>query len=386
MLADANQPGYQTFGPDPGYDNYQPAVEAQSSSGELYAAASLPSSNTIHVVHLTGTPPAASFSSTDTYLVSQLTTPPNAVQRGSGMSVDTGDDRISSAVLLGGVLYVSANDACSDPNGSITACGRVMEIDTNQNNLIGEADLGVNGGDWYYLALAPDTSGNLLAVFDYSSPTDYPGMGAIAAIGPVVGENGGNFTNWMSLATGTAPNNSGRAGDYSGAAIDWSNPRDVWVGSEVGDSLGVDFGQWGSHVDSISLTPGALPTEAAHQVWNPGGAYSGSTRQGYRIRIQTGGGGGRIEKISLSGAVLTCHDGYRNRFGSTIIPAPGATLNTNGHYTATQTFRPDNFSHWTTTTISGTLTNNTISGTFKQAESSRHHGICRTGTVSYSAR
>ena len=210
------------------------------------------------------------------------------------MLIDTGDNRISSAVESNGGLYVEANDACVDPSNTLHACVRVMEINITANTLTGEADLGADNADWYYGAVSPDLSGNLIAVFDHSSPGTYPGIGAIAAIGPIQGENGGTFTNWTALATGTAPNESGRYGDYSGAALDWDNPQDVWVGSEVGDNLGIDTTQWASHIDSISLSESALPVTGVHQVWYPGTIYRGPTRQGWRIRIHTGGGGGRI--------------------------------------------------------------------------------------------
>ena len=261
-----------------------------------------------------------------------------------------------------------------------------MEIDITVNVLIGEADLGISGSDWYYGAVSPDSSGNLIAVFDYSSPTDYPSIGAIAATGPIQGENGGTFTNYIDLATGTAPNESGRYGDYSGAAVDWDNPADVWVGSEVGDDLGIDTNQWASHVDSISLAENALPDTGVHQLWYPGSIYRGPTRQGWRIRIHIDGGGGRVGEVIVTGISLRCQDNYRNSFGITIAKTPAPAFGPSGRFRVSEPLRPDPFAHWTRVTATGQVNNNRITGTVSARESSRKHGICRSGGIRFTAR
>ena len=384
MIAGAFSPGSQDFGPDPAYDNYQPARELAPSAEELFVSAQIPTSNVIHVIHFAGVPPNATVTATDTFLVTSLSTPPNAAQRGSNVLIDTGDNRISSAVLLNGVLYIEANDACTDSTGTTHSCVRVMEVDTTANQLIGEEDLGTDGGDWYYGAVSPDSSGNLIAVFDYSSPSDYPSIGSIAAMRPIQGENDATLTYWITLANGTAPSESGRYGDYSGAALDLDNPADVWVGSEVGDSLGVDTYQWATHVDAISASESALPATSAHQVWYPGGVYHGRTRQGWKIGVHTGGGGGRVEEIDLGGISLRCRGKYRDVLSATLAPTPGAALAA-GRFRINTSLGPDSFARWDRVTVSGVLNYSRISGTISAREGSRHHGLCQSGTVRFTA-
>lgn len=386
MIAGAATPGDQTFGPDPSYDNYQPALQLQPSAEQLFVSAQFPTSNVIHVIHFDGVPPNGTVVATNTFLVNPLYTPPSASQRGSGTQIDTGDDRISSAVLSDGVLYVEANDACRDANGTLHSCVRVMEVDTTAKALIGETDLGTDGGDWYYGAVSPDAYGNLMAVFDYSSPTDYPSIGAIGAIGPIQGENGGTFTDYTTLATGTAPNESGRYGDYSGAALDWDNPSDVWVGSEVGDDLGVDPNQWASHVDSVSLSENGLPATGVHQLWSPGSIYRGLTRQGWRIRIHIGGGGGRVEQVNLTGIGLRCQDNYDDSFSLNLSKSPGSAFGTSGRFRMTKLLRPDPFAYWTGVAITGQVSYNRITGKVSAREASRTHGMCRSGGIRFTAK
>lgn len=386
MIAGAAAPGYQTFGPDPSYDNYQPALQLQPSTEQLFVSAQLPTSDTIHVIHFIGIPPNGAVTATNTFLVIPLSTPPNAAQRGSNVLVDTGDDRISSAVESNGVLYVEANDACVDSSNTLHACVRVMEVNTTTSTLTGEADLGEDNTDWYYGAVSPDSAGNLIAVFDHSSPSSYPGIGAIAALGPIQGENGGTFTDWTALATGTAPNESGRYGDYSGAALDWDNPADVWVGSEVGDDLGVDSSEWASHIDSVSLSETAVPAPGVHQVFYPGTTYRGQTRQRWRIQVQTGGGGARVERIRVGGIALRCQDHYSDSVSITITKTPAPAFGSSGRFRISERLASDPFAHWTRVKATGQINGNRIAGTVSAQESSRKHGICRSGGVRYTAR
>lgn len=385
MIAQHQTLDFQTLGPDLAYDNYQPAVELQPSAQELFASAQIPTANVIHLVHFTGEPPNAVVTATNTVLVTPLYTPPAAVQKGTGVRIDTGDNRIASAVLLNGVLYLSANDLCLSANGSNQACGRVMEIDTVHSSLIGETDLGFNGGDQFYTALAPDGLGNLLAVFDYSSPHDYPSIGTVAALGPILGEDGGNFTGEVTLASGSAPNTSGRYGDYSGAAIDSTNPADVWVGSQVGDDLGVDTKSWGSHVDAISLSANTVPLAGVHQIANPGGTYRGKTRQRYGISLYIGGGGGRVERVRLGGITLQCRHHYHDRLSLTVVQSPASLISSAGQFRIVEQLGPDRFARTAVVTVMGVSVNGRFSGTVETHEASRHHGNCRSGRIAYTA-
>ena len=90
MIAGASTPGYQTFGPDPSYDNYQPALQLQPSTEQLFVSAQSPTSNVIHVIHFDGVPPEGTIVATNTFLVTPLNTPPSATQRGSAVQVGHG--------------------------------------------------------------------------------------------------------------------------------------------------------------------------------------------------------------------------------------------------------------------------------------------------------
>jgi hypothetical protein len=145
-----------------------------------------------------------------------------------------------------------------------------MEISTagQQPTLTGENDIGFPNGDTYYAAIRRDTHGNAIILFDYSSPHDWPSVAVTAAVGPIVGEQGGNFISPVILAEGTASTTS-RWGDYSGAAIDPTNRDVIWTAAQVADNFGdasLDAPyRWATHIDAVSVidsTLAYLPHEA----------------------------------------------------------------------------------------------------------------------------
>src|SRR5262249_53345728 len=76
-------------------------------------------------------------------------------------------------------------------------------LEAEQRRLIGENDIGFPDADTYDAAIRPDTHGNAIIMFDYSSPHDWPSVAVTGALGPISGEQGGDFLGPFTLAQGT---------------------------------------------------------------------------------------------------------------------------------------------------------------------------------------
>ncbi len=198
-------------------------------------------------------------------------TPP-AQQNGTSTTIQTDDDRFLNAVWENGHIWTADDTQCT-PSGDtaprsclnyldITASNTgVVSLSTNQIN-----NVGVLGGYLYYPAVSMDSSGNVFTVFDESSSTTFPtimsatipsGGSALSAFHTVQASAG--FYNPPSFACASiASTNACRWGDYSGAAQDPANPKDVWVISEAQDgqtspacALASDC--WGSYFTDLTL-------------------------------------------------------------------------------------------------------------------------------------
>ena len=203
---------------------------------------------------------------------------PPAQQGGTATTVQTDDDRFLNAVWENGHIWTADNTECTPTGDSaprscldyvgITASSTgVVNATINQIN-----NVGVSGSYLYYPAVSLDSSGDVITVFDESSSTTFPtivsstipsGGSALSAFQTV--KTSAGFYNPSFGCTTIGSTNACRWGDYSGAAQDPSNPKDVWVISEAQDgqtstACSVASECWASYVTDLTL---AGPTVTA---------------------------------------------------------------------------------------------------------------------------
>jgi hypothetical protein len=173
--------------------------------------------------------------------INATTAPPQAVQQNSAGVIDTGDDRLLTAVWQNNQLWTTLGDGnfCpnANPNGpGLRSCVKVIEVLTDNVPMFVQKETTLDSGDFtYHPALSLDSVGDLFMVFSRSSATMYPSVW-------VTGLPASTPNIWSlsaALQAGTGPYDSktlcggnNRWGDYSGASIDGGDPTDIWLAGE----------------------------------------------------------------------------------------------------------------------------------------------------------
>jgi hypothetical protein len=232
-------PGFQYFPPDQGMF----AIQGISSSGQpLYMAAVGSSKSKTGVSVTTTDVPVAPF-----------LTPPDAPQAGSTNLIATNGDWLVGSVLDEShqTMWVSGESACVPKGDTATrSCLRFVQLSLSGTKpaLIQDLTFGVQGKYLYYPALALDPNGNMSAVYNVSSSSDYVGVYA-------GGQRFGSPSTFQSpvlLKAGEAPYDitPPRWGDYSGASSD-PTPESLynWLAGEYAQAA--NGGQWGTWISSV---------------------------------------------------------------------------------------------------------------------------------------
>ncbi len=252
-----------TYGPIGAYSSFAPVQSLSPSSTEYVVSVDEPRSSVVHLLTVTGIPPAAvQITEVATPAIRPLATPPNSPQPplangGRVRAIQTNDDRVLDSVWENRKLWFSGNDRCL-PSGDSTlrSCGRVVELSTATNAVDWDTDLSRTGGGVFYPAIRPDASGNLVVVYGESSPTLLPRVAAVARMPD------GTFTGPVTIAQSTGQHTGDRYGDYFGAGRDPANPGVIWVVGETGTAPRSTAG-WGTVVGSVVVTPaGGTPPAA----------------------------------------------------------------------------------------------------------------------------
>ena len=251
----------QFFRPDTTRFDVVPAISLTSSS-TAYAAYNDSCTSTtsctavvaaIGVVALTGTPPSAVTWTESDPAITPTTQPPAADQPGAPASIATTDDRFLTVAYDGGTLYVSGNDGCIPTGDSVVRpCARLIEVAVGSSPTVPvDGDLRYVGGDLYYPAVVPDANGDVFMAATFSSASVYPeatgltiAAGASSFSGVLFQPGSGTYSYSGCASTGC------RWGDYSGAAVDPSNPSDVWLAGEYAPTSGSD---WGTAIGEMTL-------------------------------------------------------------------------------------------------------------------------------------
>jgi hypothetical protein len=202
-------------------------------------------SGTLQVFTLTGSPPGAVQVTVTGSPIAMADLPPSARQPDPRYVLDTGDFRVQDAVWSRGVLWLGFNEAC--PGVLLTACVRLIQLNTNPNAIRQDFRLSSPSRDYFYPSLALGATGDLAVLAGYSSADEYPGLLVTGRLSrdpdgvlqkPVIARAGvGLDRSWCHPMTAVC-----RYGDYFGASADPSDPRQVWFAGEFGRGLGIGWG------------------------------------------------------------------------------------------------------------------------------------------------
>jgi hypothetical protein len=249
-LAGAPTVSSTTYGPDGSLSTLTPVQSLSPTPTEYVVGVDDPNSSIVHLLSVTGAPPAAvRVQVVATIGITPLQQPPGAAQPPSAsgrlLQIATNDDRILDSVWENGKLWFSANTGCVPAGDStLRACGRIAELSTTTRSLDWDTNIGVAGAHVFFPALRPDSSGNLAVVYGESSPTINPQLDAVGRA------PNGTFSAPVVIAQSSGPYLGDRYGDYFGAARDPSDPTTVWVAGEIASgSQG-----WGTALASLRVT------------------------------------------------------------------------------------------------------------------------------------
>jgi hypothetical protein len=188
--------------------------------------------------------------------VTASTAPPNADQFGGtgGTSdcpapclIDTGDERLLDAVYRNGSVWVSHNIAGG--TGDAYSRARYVRIGVGgPPTVLEDLSFGADGCWYYYPAIALDQNNGLGMVFTRSCTSEYASVrytGRAASDTTLQGSTQlkAGETNYLRPASG-----KNRWGDYSGAAVDPTDPSKIWFFGEYAASTVNNWGTWAGQV------------------------------------------------------------------------------------------------------------------------------------------
>jgi len=261
-------------------------MQALGSTSNLVLA-SHSSTATLRLITVAGVPPAAS-ESVIALPIRSWALQPNAPQPGTGVLLDSGDTRVLSVAWQANSLWVAGGEACV-PAGDVTsrACLRLIEVRTDTGTVRQDMTFAGAPGDFFmYPAMRPDASGHLHVVFTHASATTFA---SVRVTGRLVSDPLNTLQPSVLLRAGggAQTHSSGRLGDYSGAAVDPSEPSKVWVIGEYIRATG--SANWGTYVAQLAFAfSGGIFVATGHVTTAVGPA-----------QIITGPGPGRVAEVRV---------------------------------------------------------------------------------------
>jgi hypothetical protein len=179
------------------------------------------------------------------------TTPPDAVQPGTALRLDTGDPRLMDGAGAGNSLSVVHTTGCQFGTGAVESCWTYRRLNVGQSAALAPtvavAETHVAGFGENSFAFWPGVAmNNTLRAVSTVQFTDASPVTRLSAA--AVGKNPGLF--WSATfnfaAGGCAQTLSNRAGDYAGAAVDPALTS-FWVAGERALSIGGSC-QWDTRI------------------------------------------------------------------------------------------------------------------------------------------
>jgi hypothetical protein len=197
--------------------------------------------------------------------------------------IDTNDDQFQNAVWQNNTLWAGANTGdCSGPQ----SCLLLVAANTSNMTLsAGPVPIVSNDSteSFAYPAIALDSGGTPYVAFSRGGPSRYMSSGAIAY---VPSQNKVYDAGVLNGGAGQGVSNCGptcvsatfgsRWGDYSGAAVDPTDPTTVWVGTEYAAVGNGNPANWGTLMTRVTFVPPTITSVS------PG---SGSTNGGTVITV-----------------------------------------------------------------------------------------------------
>jgi hypothetical protein len=243
---------FDSYGPNSSLESVHPVQSLSPTSTQYMVSVgggSLGlSTTTVQLLSITGTPPGTVTVNTTPLTISIVNQPPSGVEPNTSATINTDDFRVLSAVWSQGNLWYSLTDSCI-PSGDTTSrsCVRLTEVSTTSPKVVQDFDLGASGTSYYYPAVSMDGQGNLEVIYGYSSSTIFP---SLAITGQLTTDLPNTVALPKTLVQGTNNDQSGRYGDYFGAATDPSDTSQVWVAGEYNPTpIG-----WSTLIASMTMT------------------------------------------------------------------------------------------------------------------------------------
>ncbi|MDV3292920.1 MAG: hypothetical protein LYZ70_01460 [Nitrososphaerales archaeon] len=155
----------------------------------------------IQVFSVTGLPPTPTITNQNITISDYRLPPYSAEQLGSNNVIHTTTAYLDDAVWFNGKLWLALLVGCrAQPNLS---CVRLIEIDTTTYSVTQDFEIPSSAGRYYtFPAMRTNRFGDLIVVFGYSSPSEYPGL-MIAA--QTAGDPPGTLEGPVVLIAGTSP-------------------------------------------------------------------------------------------------------------------------------------------------------------------------------------
>ncbi|MFI5286795.1 MAG: IPT/TIG domain-containing protein [Candidatus Dormibacteria bacterium] len=200
---------------------------------------------------------------------------PPADQPSPAPQLQTNDDRFLNAVWENGQIWTADGTSCqlTGDTAQRDCLNYVETAASGTTNTIGGAltnqldNVSIIGSDLFYPAVSLDSAGDVITVFDESSTTMNPSIidASIASGTSTLSSfhtlhTSPTYYNGNDLFAGACDTNGCRWGDYSGAAQDPVNPKDVWVVSGSVDNttaLGACttiHACWNTQIDEVTVS------------------------------------------------------------------------------------------------------------------------------------
>jgi hypothetical protein len=176
-----------------------------------------------------------------TYLV-----PPDASQKGLAALINTGDAAVRNVVAANGSIYTSHTISQNWGSGEVCAL-RLYQIST-AGDLQQEITFGADKLFYYYPAIAADSRGNIVVVFNRSGSSEFVG---VHFTGRKISQPAGQLQPSKALKISASSYFSqdnisrNRWGDYNGIAIDADNS--LWIYSEFATGMA----NWSTQVGRV---------------------------------------------------------------------------------------------------------------------------------------
>jgi hypothetical protein len=185
-------------------------------------------------------------------LPAEVALPPFAVQRGSGTTLDTGDERVLSAAWRAGKLWLTRATTCLPARDTADrACLAVWEVDTAGMRLVRRLTMGARGRYLYNPAVAIDAAARAHLVYTASGPDLAPSIAATFVNTRVSWASAQALlpgpTTYVSLDPSPA-----RWGDFATAVPVPGSPYDLFVANETTMTTTAPRPNWSTTVWRIS--------------------------------------------------------------------------------------------------------------------------------------